>query len=407
MNIEEMKLLLLVEQTKSSVYKEIISSNLHIKLKESDNSIESAIRTLIDNYNLISETQFQLSEINCEFIIEEDEDKDDLSIQEQLKAFYLDIENTRTYKKIFTSLKNFKTDLLYKIHLHEYIQITKTQVDTLYKILKEKKYSDKKINDILISSLSTLDLRLLRYNNEDTFKINLDFGNNNAILEVDQIQQLNKCVQKSFISFASFEVFNKFNVCKQFFNYSFIVNSIRYLMEIFVKNTKNIIFLDLKKNKEDDYFSFYTLNKLVDNKRHWTMDCRLEDLTNHLMVNLLPYLIKIFRKMYYDVFHDNLYRPYYTSENIILEYDCEQLVQNICLLANFYEFSNVLRDLVKTHNTYKKTTNDWFNIVSDDVLQKKTFKEKNKNNDYIDTIKLLFDDITESDCLSFYEKKFI
>jgi hypothetical protein len=225
--------------------------------------------------------------------------------------------------------------------------------------------------------------------------------------KIDQIQQLNKCVQKSFVSFASFEVFNKFIICKQFFNYSFIVNSIRYLMEIFVKNTKNIIFLDLKKNKEDDYFSFYTLNKLVDNKRHWTMDCRLEDLTNHLMINLLPYLIKTFRKMYYDVFHDNMYRPYYTTENIILEYDCEQLVQNICLLANFYEFSNVLRDLVKTHNCYKKTTNDWFNIVTDDVLQKKSFKEKNKNDDYIDTIKLLFDDITIADCTSFYEKKFI
>ena len=403
MNIEEIKLLLLVEQTKTSVYKEIIRSNLSIKLKETeDESLENSIRALVDNFNLISETQFQLVETNCEFIIEED---DEDSIQEQLKGFYTDIQNTRAYRKIFTSLKNFKTDLLYKIQLNEYIQITKTQVETLYKIFKEKKYSDKKINDNLILSLSTLDLRLLRYNNEDVLKLNLDFGNNNAILEVDQIQQLNKCVQKSFVSFASFEVFNKFSICKQFFNYSFIVNSIRYLMEIFVKNTKNIIFVELKKNKEDDYFSFYTLNKLVDNKKHWTMDCRLDDLTNHLMINLLPYLIRTFRKMYYDVFHDNMYRSHYASENIILEYDCEQLLQNICLIANFYEFSNLLRDLVKTHNSYKKTTNDWFNILTDDSLQKKSYKEKNKNDDYIDTIKLLFDDISRADCLLLYEKK--
>lgn len=406
MDIKALELKLSVERAKSLIYKDIIQSNLNIKVKETDEkeNIENIIRALIDDFNLISDTHFQLVETNCEFIIEDDDKDEKTAIQEQLKAFYNDIQETRAHKKLFHSFKSFKIDLFLKINLSEYIQIIKAQVEILTKMFQEKKYTEKKINESLIASLSILDLRLLRYNNDD--KVNLDFGNDNGVLEIDQIQHLTKCVEKSFLSFASYEVFDKFVICKQFFNYAFVVNSATYLMEVFVKNTKNIIYVDSKRNKEDDHFSFYTLHKLVDNKKHWIMDCRLEDLTNHLMVNLLPYLIKTFRKIYYDVFHDNLYRKKYATENAILEFDGEQLVQNICLLANFFEFSNLLKDLVRKHNSYKKTTNDWFNIVTDDVLQKKAFLKKKNDLEHLETLKLLFDDISNEDCVDFYKQKF-
>jgi hypothetical protein len=101
-----------------------------------------------------------------------------------------------------------------------------------------------------------------------------------------------------------------------------------------------------------------------------------------------------------------LYRKKYSTENAILEFDGEQLVQNICLIANFYEFSNLLKDLVRKHNCYKKTTNDWFNIVTDDVLQRKAFVKKKNDLEHLETVKLLFDDITNEDCVDFYKQKF-
>jgi hypothetical protein len=75
------------------------------------------------------------------------------------------------------------------------------------------------------------------------------------------------------------------------------------------------------------------LEKIKEDKRCWKMECRLEDFSTDFADNVLPYCISLFRKIYKDVFEDNIYRPDYMTKSQILEFDCEQLVQNIILLA--------------------------------------------------------------------------
>ncbi len=77
------------------------------------------------------------------------------------------------------------------------------------------------------------------------------------------------------------------------------------------------------------------------------MDCRLEDLTNSISNNMIPYMIDNFRKMYKDVFGDNDYRVDYKKRCQLTDCDCEQLVKNIFTLADPKSASKLLCDLVR------------------------------------------------------------
>ena len=135
------------------------------------------------------------------------------------------------------------------------------------------------------------------------------------------------------------------------------------------------------------------------------MDCRLEDFSNTFIDNILPYLINLFRKLYFDVFRDNEYRKDYKSKNILTECDCEQLLENIYKLANQKDFCNFLRNLVKNKATYFPTENDKCNLLGDDNMQKKRFASNKETSDnIINIIKRLFDGISSEDAVDFYRK---
>jgi len=132
------------------------------------------------------------------------------------------------------------------------------------------------------------------------------------------------------------------------------------------------------------------------------MDCRLEELTSIIINNLLPYLIKIFRSMYHDVFHDNIYRKNFIQFNIFLEYDANQLLENICTLSNYCKTCDILRETIYNQCHHVQNENDNFNIISDDSLQKKAFDKKRNSLDYFETIRLIFDDICDEDIEELY-----
>ena len=134
------------------------------------------------------------------------------------------------------------------------------------------------------------------------------------------------------------------------------------------------------------------------------MDCRLEDFSNNIINNIRPYLIKEFRQIYYDIFHDNEFRENYISTNSVTEIDCEQLLQNIYTISNMKDFCLLLRNIVKNNSTYIPTENDKFDFHGDDNIQKKRFTNTKENSDVVDIIKLLFDNISSQDAVDFYRK---
>ena len=134
------------------------------------------------------------------------------------------------------------------------------------------------------------------------------------------------------------------------------------------------------------------------------MDCRLEELATNLSLNILPYMINIFRKLYKYIFDDNDFRQDYVGKNQLTENDCEQLLQNIFIVSKTQQFCNLLRKEIFTKAIYKPTENDKFNLYGDDALQRKKFQEKD-DSDNINIVKQLFDDITMEELVDFYRSR--
>jgi hypothetical protein len=168
----------------------------------------------------------------------------------------------------------------------------------------------------------------------------------------------------------------------------------------------------MNKNNLNNNYSYYFLHKIKNNKtREWKLDCRLENITLELSDNLLIYLIKLFRRYYSDFFHDNLYRNGFKSTCSLMNNDCEQILQNMFIICDFYRFNRIVREIIREFATVEEknlTVDDVIKIKTDDILQKERF-EKNATSDVEKTIKdfirNLFDEIKDEDIDEIYNER--
>ena len=106
----------------------------------------------------------------------------------------------------------------------------------------------------------------------------------------------------------------------------------------------NIIYLDLGNNR----YSFYYLYDIDINNKRWNLDCRLEEFYNDLADNVLTYCSELFRKYYFEIYGDNEYRDSYWEKCEFLQYDQEQLLNNIILLLYKPKLMKSLQCLLET-----------------------------------------------------------
>ena len=109
------------------------------------------------------------------------------------------------------------------------------------------------------------------------------------------------------------------------------------------------------------------------------MDCRLDDLLIDISSKALEYCISLYRKIHYDLYHDNDYRGLPDGSNQILEYEGEQLIQNIIILSDYIKFNNSVRQIIREKCLYRSTRYDKFNLQSDDPICKKRFNSLKNN----------------------------
>ena len=261
---------------------------------------------------------------------------------------------------------------------------------------KEKEFNERKINSNILKSLNSVDTRIILWQSYYTIA-----------LEYDHIQNLSSCLDFSVSFPEEYEKFDYDSFFKKFHNYGSVIFSIRDLIKKYLFNSYgsfNFIYLHLIKSSDEDPFSFYRLHDIREDGRKWVMDCRAETLTNNFISDLKPYLIMMFRKIYYDIFHDNNYRPNFSGEAVIAETDCEQLIKNILVLSNPIECCNLFRTLIKENATHKQTKEDAWSMYADDDFQKKKFK-KNVKPDILDIIRPLFEDRSSEQAVDFYREK--
>ena len=277
---------------------------------------------------------------------------------------------------------------------NEYFEILNSYIKKFRKILKNKDYADKKIDTNIVNSLSSVDLRVLFHPN---------YIKNG--LELDDIQEFKQCVLRGITypeTYVPFEINFEY-----FFNFGSVLITVKDMVKKYLFNKYgyyNLVYVPIKQSLESDPYSFYYLKFIKNGKRYWDMDCRLEETGNRIINNLQPFLINIFRKIYFDIFKDNIFRKDYEKTNSITSNDLEQLLYNIFTLSTPITFCKILRDIVKENATYIPTGYDKFNFYGDDMLQKKKFQMK-ETFDPIEIVKLLFDDINSEEGVDFYRSK--
>ena len=121
-----------------------------------------------------------------------------------------------------------------------------------------------------------------------------------------------------------------------------------------------------------------------DDKISWCLDVRLFNLSNDLRFSCLEYCIELFRNLYHQVFHDNVYRTNFHLNKDILECEGMQLLKNIRNLSSQYHFNKLFQKILVDYTNENNIPNsDIFkvNFKSDDSSQKamyvKIFEESN------------------------------
>jgi len=406
-----------LEKFKSSLYRKIIEANTNIIIPDNNGDIVEQFNELqklfkmaiikkpiqenkssykiFKNMELADEPSIdeQNSKIFDKYIYEND---DGFTVAEANKIFeqsFRDIEKSKVFTKILENIKNTRTKLV-SITIDEYANMIKEHMDKLNKIFLEKGLSEKTIMKNITTSLSPLDLRIVSYPPYINTK-----------LAMDDIARYKKHIIYSLNFSKKYVPFNYDDTFKSFYNYGTVICTLgecieRNLFNIYGYN--NLVYIQIPKSTDADPFSFYHLKKIENKKRYWNMDCRLEDLSNKFIDNIRPYLIDVFRKIYFDIFCDNDYRPNFLAKTDQADTDIKQITQSICLLCNPKKFNKFLRNIVKTNATYKVTSNDIKNLSADDSSQRRRFENEKEKIDPVETMKILFDNISSEEAVDYY-----
>ena len=315
------------------------------------------------------------------------------------KNIFNKISLEKTYNDSLKVLKETRMKIISKIPIDEYVNILKDHNTKLKSIFSDKQLSDKNIVRNIKLSLSSIDMRLLHYPSYTS-----------VVLVTDDLCKFRNGLKLSNISSQILTPFVHEDLFKSFFNYGLCVSSIkesikRNLINVYGKN--NVVYIPLPKSKDDDPFSFYYLKKIDKNKKFWHMDCRLEELGNRFVDNIKPFLIDMFRRIYFDCFNDNDFRVDFLDHdkyNHKINLDLKQLLQNILILSNTKKFNTfILRPIIKEDAVYIPKPEDVQNHTADDCTNRRRFENKKEDIDPIETVIELFDNFSTKEAEDLYK----
>lgn len=346
-----------------------------IKEEELDSKLQKNTSIVVEQVNQIMYNNFDVSL------------KD---ISKQIEQLMEQIEISRIYTKHLQTIKITRRKLLGKLGLDEYISIISTHIRRLEIIFQKKGYDTGKIITNISKSLTPLDMRLVYYTNYT-----------NTTIDVEEVQNFGLAMDMLITYPKYFEPYDKLKTFKNMKNYTLALFE---LVECINKNIvnrygfHNVIYLNNEKSLDADPFSFYTLEKCDLKSRSWKMECRLEDFTIDFIDNIRPYCVGLFKKLYKDVFNDNMYRSDYLHKAQITENDCEQLMQNIILLAQPMKLCKIIQNIIKTKCTFTKTNQDKQNLYADCPQTRKRFATPIVlNEDIYYVMRQVFDVISDDD----------
>jgi hypothetical protein len=357
--------------------------------KKTFKSIKGFVKNTEEDVHANIEKKIEEAEKKYEKIISEKGNTD--TIVQKINQHFEKLKTSKIYQPILIEIKKERTKLLGLISIVEYIKILENHYANLKTFFDTKNYNPKKTQDMIVKSMSTIDLRLGHFK-----------GYTTTTLEPDDMETFTRSLnlfinhQKEFIPCDNNTIYGNIK------NYSIVMFELKDCIKRCVINTygcNNIVYLNYTKSTPEDPYTFYILKK-VDKARLWVMDCRLETFTLCLISNLLPYCKDLFRKIYKDVFEDNVHRENYTLKLNETKDECEQLLHNIITLAKPMEMCKIVQKIIMKECEITPSEIDKFDFYGDDKIQQKKFQKhfsENIKENPIDVIISLFDTITEED----------
>ena len=198
----------------------------------------------------------------------------------------------------------------------------------------------------MLKGLSTMDMRLIQYSKYYDISIDTDDLEHYCTFITSSLSKIpNHCLSKIF---------------KTINSYLFASLDIKSILELSVPHM-NIVYVD-----DSNEFNFYTLDKIEQKNRYWKQDVNLYNFTESIVANLRSFGVVLFRRIYKDIFKDNIYRSDWKSQNIATEMDCQQIIQNIYFLNNKTECNNIICRIIKNKCIHRDSAEfkDHFNFKS-------------------------------------------
>ena len=435
--VKRLRLLLSMERLKTKIYRQFIEQKIDVKIDDSTEDIinEGVIKKFSPSARKISptskkitiadlshhtttkpekarkfrpfpksveETEIQHSdssqnvEIHLNELVKEKFGIFDISAKKiEIKKCFEALKESRTYTSILIEIKNHRVIFMTVMNMAEYINLLSEHILLVKKIFIERSFPEKKISSFLTKFLTPLEFHLTQSE-----------GFEKQHIDVDDMEKLKVWVKLCVNYPKTFRCFEYSHFYTFFINYSLAFFNIRYLFEAYLSNPygfKNIIYVH-QEHSEDPYgFSYYILDRIDGQKRFWKMVCRLETIGDQLIAGIRNYVIPLFRKIYKTCIGNNHYLENYKTRSEILEFDCEQLLQNLFICLEEIKFNQIFREVVKTTSTYIATTNDKFDFIQDDKEQFINFKNhKTCEDDTRSIVQELFDDMDSSKAMEFY-----
>lgn len=260
--------------------------------------------------------------------------------------------------------------------IKDYTFLCQETYNIFTKNLAQRTFSKKKVAEFIESTFSSLCLRLVDKVEQD--------------ITADDVTNLRKLLQNTTKACQSkFTVFNM--DCTRLHNICVSLMSVQECIErLFYNNPSrkyNLIYYQNATRKQtssmlSDPFAFYRLVLIEsDGTRRWQLDNRLVNTTNEFVEGMLPFCIEYFKKIYFSIFHDNVYRVGYEEKSSIAQVDCKQLMKTILILLYPREIRKIFMSVVMKNATIDAPTmKDKLDMMSDDRLFAQELLEKEKIN---------------------------
>lgn len=378
-----------------------------------DKSIDDIMRDTCSLFNKINRNSkmVYIEDNNDNLCIEEDEEEDE-TIQRVKKTtkkisnvdinkdmfndLFESMKTQRTFKKIMSEYNKLKMATLRQIDTSSYLDIIITHYGILRSICETKKYTPKRTDEVLSMAFCPLDIRLLLTRRHLPKDMNLVASVGNTFIDSDDVNYL-KMSLGTTIYFGN----NKESLVSNFLNYGTAVMTLKQNMDMYFTNQKHMVYLKDGSDSDEGDFRFYFLSRETKTKKFWEMDCRLDAFITVFVKNVSTYIIHLFRKIYFEVFHDYVYRTDFAKSAMIFENDGEQLLSNLCTLATYKDISRVLKTQIKKYCSVTETDNDLFGLKSDDTFLKAELDKRESEVDH-DMIMMLFEGMTQESAESLY-----